>query len=665
MEDKEPFTAKEMIGVAGWAFRWAWKIDGPALVLMTLVTVGGAFLPALLADMTRHMVDLVIPALGRAGSADLAVPLILTVVFMAGAGVYRLLPDFFGQYIQVRFDKGSYRMMIDAMGKLPVRWFDQPEFATHLERYQSSVNITWIALAMVTLPGALAGLVAFLVLAGSVSWPVCVLAALLSLAWVVMAARLGQKEYRNWLDEGESKKHLAYWRQTLTCSWGAKDLRVLRAAPGFRELWHREAMAALERRRAFDIAASRSQDGLRLAGLVGQVLIMALALAELARGHLGVGDVMLFLSLTLSLPGVLGWLGINLVRPVFLLKANRDFKRFYDRDWEADIPGPAIRNDAEDPEVAGSAPGTPQEGGSVPEADARWPAGWHPVPGAPVFSLRNAGYAYQDGTWALRGINLDIGQGEILALVGYNGAGKSTLTRMLLGFYRPMEGEVLFMGRTYTPDTVEAVSHLTGASFQDFHRFELSIRENVAFGHLPSLQDDGVLLKALETGGGDTVLAKAEGNLERHVGRWFTDDGLEVSGGEWQRLTTSRAYVSDRPVFVMDEPASWLDPEAEIRQFRAIRENLGRRTAVLISHRIGFARLADRIAVLDKGRLAELGSHDALMALDGVYAGMFRAQAEWYRHEESVGSGGECPVQVPEAAEPEEPSAVPGGEDAE
>jgi len=604
----EAFRFAECRAVAVWALKAAWKISGPAMLACIALAAAGSVLPALLMQQSSRILDGLLASLGnKEALSQILGPLILASLCMLGAGVYYLLPELMDQYIQYRFNKGSYRMMIDALGDLPLRWFDDPEFLTDLERYQSSTNITWLALALVNAAGALGASISFLVLAGSISLPILGIILLLAALCVFGAVRLSVREYDHWYTEGDARKRLSWYRSTLTNSWAAKDLRVLMAAPGLVDRWRTEAREALKRQADHDRGMSKRWDRLRVLGFVVQAGISIAAVAFLALGQLSLGQLLLFLSLALSLPANLINLGQNLTRPVFLLRTNRYFKRFFDKDWKNLIPGPPILETAvDDPCHVSKDPAT-------------------------IFCLDNVSYEYTAGHYALKEINLKIKEGEILALVGHNGAGKSTLSKIILGFYRPTSGRVLYRGQAYTPELTARLSREIGASFQDFCRFEQSLRENVAFGDIRFLQDDPVLLKALEKGGAQGLLDRAGGDLETYVGRWYTDDGLALSGGEWQRLASSRAFVNQRQILVMDEPASMLDPEAELKQFAAIRENLGRRTALLISHRIGFARLADRIAVLDGGCLVELGSHDELMAKDGVYAKMFAAQAEWYK----------------------------------
>lgn len=245
--------------------------------------------------------------------------------------------------------------------------------------------------------------------------------------------------------------------------------------------------------------------------------------------------------------------------------------------------------------------------------------------------LRNVSFRYPDkDAWALRNVSLTIRPGEKIALVGANGAGKTTLIKLLTRLYDPTEGQILLDGVDLREYDLDDLRRAIGVIFQDFVRYHATAGDNIGFGHIERMQDDGRIVDAAQRGGADEVIAKLPEGYETMLGKWFTD-GQELSGGQWQKIALGRAFMRDGEVLVLDEPTSALDAEREYEIFQRFRELTAGRIAVLISHRFSTVRMADRIAVLEGGQLTELGSHRELLELDGTYAHLFNLQAEGYR----------------------------------
>ena len=255
--------------------------------------------------------------------------------------------------------------------------------------------------------------------------------------------------------------------------------------------------------------------------------------------------------------------------------------------------------------------------------------------------FEGVGFRYPDKEeWALRGIDLTIAKGESLALVGENGAGKTTLIKLLTGLYTPTEGRVLVGGKDVRDWDPEALRKRIGVVFQDFNQYQLRVRENVGFGSVDHLEDEPRIARAVERGGAEDVVGSLKDGLDAPLGRWFKD-GTELSGGQWQKVALARAFMrEDADILVLDEPTAALDAESEhlvFERFRALAAGRDRpaeqgpRTTIVISHRFPTVRMASRIVVLEKGRIVEEGSHEALVASGAKYARMFALQAEGYR----------------------------------
>jgi ATP-binding cassette subfamily B protein len=231
---------------------------------------------------------------------------------------------------------------------------------------------------------------------------------------------------------------------------------------------------------------------------------------------------------------------------------------------------------------------------------------------------------------SVSGLSLDIRAGELVALVGENGAGKSTLVKLLLRFYDPDHGSVTVSGVDLRQlDPSEWRNHI-GVLFQDYASYELSVRENVVMGRPSNNGSDERVMEALRTSRSEWLLKKMPNGLDSKVGRLF-EGGHDLSGGEWQRLALARLMYRDADIWILDEPTSSLDPEAEAAIFAELKENLRGRIGLVISHRFSTVRIADRIAVIADGHVTELGTHEELLAASGRYAQLFELQAAGYR----------------------------------
>ncbi len=261
------------------------------------------------------------------------------------------------------------------------------------------------------------------------------------------------------------------------------------------------------------------------------------------------------------------------------------------------------------------------------------PASPRPFP-APIregFAFEDVGFRYPGAErWAVRHLTFTLRAGEVLALVGENGAGKTTLVKLLARLYDPSEGRILLDGHDLRDYDLLALRRHIGVIFQDFVRYHLTAAENIAVGQIDAAADRARVVAAARRSGADEVIARLPGGYDQVIGKRFRT-GIELSGGEWQKIAIARAYMRDAQLLILDEPTAALDARSEFEVFQHFKEMSAGKTAVLISHRFSSVRMAERTVVLGEGLLEALGTHEELLTQGGRYAELFELQAAGYR----------------------------------
>lgn len=247
------------------------------------------------------------------------------------------------------------------------------------------------------------------------------------------------------------------------------------------------------------------------------------------------------------------------------------------------------------------------------------------------FEVRNVHFSYPGSdSEVLKGVSFHLKAGEKMAFVGQNGAGKTTLIKLFLRFYDPTEGQILLDGIDIREFDINEYRHRFGVIFQDFFRYEFTLRENIAVGNIDEVENDEKINYAASKSLAEQVISEMEDGLEQRLGRRFSK-GQELSGGQWQKVALARAYMKDADVMILDEPTSALDAQAEYDVFERFIALTKGKTSIIISHRFSTVRMADRILVLKDGQVLEIGTHEELMEAPKLYAELFKLQAAGYQ----------------------------------
>lgn len=591
--------------VVRWSLKTAWEMDKKTFSVWAVVTLLSSFIPALFLTMLQQIVD-GIQANVEAGLGVQSIVLLLVslVVVMLVRNVFYSIPNLMWTSLDTKYGVGMVRRLSEFLRKVPVHYFDDARTAKLMSVAQKeNKELGRFVDGFFCCIGSLITFASMGLVAWRTSpWLLAVTAVYLA-GSLPMSIYISKLNYKTWADMADNHRRAEYFYSRVFKEETAKEVRLLDMKDFFTDKWRADQkvvndMSILRGRRNTVCWNAQS-----MIVVVVKFLMLFVGVVLLGKGRMTVGGLTVFVSVFTQISNAAANFGENLME-LYENSCKLKFKMLL-FTWDLSKKRPV------DPNCKGPSKRKPGE---------------KPV----VFECQHVSFGYKEGQEVLHDLNLRIHKGETVALVGENGAGKSTLIKLLLGLYEPKSGELYFEGKNYRDiDTSKLVEHI-GVTFQDFVRFELMIRENVSFGDISKVADDQTVRQAIENGGASHIVKRMPKDIDTYLGRWYEKEGVRMSGGEWQRIAVSRSYINNKDILIMDEPAAALDPIAEMEQFDRIKHSLKERTSILISHRIGFARLADQILVLQEGRLAECGSHDELMAKKGIYYEMFSNQAGWY-----------------------------------
>ena len=521
----------------------------------------------------------------------------------AATGVQRAIGAYmgYGRNLFVRrVQLEAERRLLEQASKVDLGHFDNSDWHDRLARAKRDVSwrpgdLTWSVLG---LSGNIVTIVLMAGLLASLHWVLVFLALMAAILSLVLERRVTARLYEFFYKETPEEREREYLGDLLVQPRTTKEIRAYVLADYLLGR-HRDRSEELYRQREL-----MYRSGTRVSLLTGLVTGTALALAYLfvaiegVSGSIDPGGVVLVIGAFTSVSGTLG----NISSTFVAVDQHTTFLEDY---FSFLAVGPLIPV-AEQPR---DVPKSFAAGIEFDEVSFTYPGGTEP---------------------AVENLSLHVRGGELIALVGENGAGKSTLIKLLLRFYDPSHGSIRAGGADLRELDPESWRSRIGVLFQDYASYEFSVRENVQMGRPGAIADDGKVLTALEDARSDWLLKKMPKGLDAKVGRLF-EGGHDLSGGEWQRLALARIMYRDADIWILDEPTASLDPEAEAAIFTELKEMLRGRIGIVISHRFSTVRIADRIAVIEDGKVSELRTHYELLKARGRYAHLFELQAAGYR----------------------------------
>jgi ABC-type multidrug transport system fused ATPase/permease subunit len=581
----------------------AFGVNRPLVVAYLLLGGVEALLPVGMAWVGKQIVDAVVVLATSTGPRDPTSAIHWVVVEGALAVAMHGNAQAIGwlaEVLRLRMALHIELLVADKAQRLSVRHFEDPEFMNMLERARK--DATWRPIEMITHGVALVRhaitLAGFAFLLSGLSGLAVI--ALASAAFPFLAeAHYAAVDYERRSARTSDERKSGYYLQALTSDYLVKEIKLFGIAAFFRERYRAIAERFIAEDRGFTVRRGRAVTILGALSAIAFYGVLARIVILAAEAALSLGAMTMYLVVLRQAQGAF--------RSAMSALANVWSDSLYMGNLFAYL---AI----EDDDVAALAPA-----GALPGEK----------PKALPLRFENVSFAYPGSARpALDDVSLDVRAGEVVALVGPNGAGKTTLVKLLTALYRPTAGKVLLGDDDVGTLDPGEVRRRIGVVFQDFVHYHLTARENVGIGWVPAMDDPAAVTKAAADGGATEVVASLPKGMDTMLGRWF--GGEQLSIGQWQRVALARAFMRRSGVLVLDEPTASIDAEGEYEIFERLQRLAEGRTVLLITHRFSSVRMANRIVVLDKGKVAEIGTHDALIAKGGLYAKMFAMQAKGY-----------------------------------
>ena len=589
-------------------FKLIWRTHRGYTAAMVVLRIVRSVVPVSTFWVGKLILDAVIAAKAGSGSLgdvweylalELVIVLVGEILARASSLIESLLGDLFSNSMSVE--------LMEHAAKLDLAQFEDPQFYDHLERARRQ-TVGRIALLSLLLSMAQNGLT-LLTLAGALiaysPW------LLLLLAVAVVPGFLGETHFASlgysllfrWTPE---RRQLDYLRYVGASDKTAKEVQMFGLAPWLIERYRKLSDRFYEENRDLSIRRGVVSALLSIIGTVGYYAAYVVILIRAVNGDITIGT-LTFLAASFGR-------GRDVIQNILLSASNVYEQALYLRDLFVFLD---MRPTIESPPGAKPVPARIKSG----------------------FVFEDVGFRYPGSErWAVRNVSLSLEPGERVALVGENGAGKTTITKLLARLYDPTEGRITLDGVDLREYDLGSVRRAIGVIFQDFVRYDMRFDENIAVGEIDSVRSEleksngtpPSITEAAENSLAASLLPRFAKGYQQMLGRRF-DDGVDLSGGEWQKIALARAYIRNAQVLILDEPTAALDARAEYEVFLRFSELVAGRMAILISHRFSTVRMADRIIVLRHGKVEEQGSHDELVAKGGLYEELFTMQAAGYR----------------------------------
>lgn len=565
-----------------------------------LLIIASAF-PALQIWLQKNLVN----SIGNISLGNIAyMRSICLVITLYSINIISILSAQLQNYIFVRISETTNQIIkkniLQKAIDVSFEYYEQSEFYNRLMIANDSVarnSIEIVSFILIIIQQVISLFAVYGILA-AVHWSLPMALLISSLPGIILLFISKKRRFQMMIDSTAIGREMNYTNNIIIKREYAREIRIFKIGEYLIERW--EGLFNITKKMKLKQALYDFKGNFIGASIlqISAAIVALLLIFQINKGRLTIGDYVALLSAVATVQGIFGTIGMNMGNIVEISLYNNALFDFLNIQYNSNLKSNKV---------------------------------FFSKTSFDRIVINNISFLYPGSkSKVLDGVSLTINRGEKIAIVGENGAGKTTLVNCILGLYKVTEGDIFF-GETKISDIDEnSLRENISVVFQDFAQYYYNIRENVGFGKLSKMNEDDQIINMLDKVGLKAKVEELQLGLETPLGKEFCS-GEELSGGEWQRIAIARALIRNGEIVILDEPTASLDPMAELDIFNCFEELSMNKTSIVISHRLGPARFADRIIVLKDGKIIEEGNHECLMQLNGEYAHMYLSQSKWYQ----------------------------------
>lgn len=581
-------------------FKFIWDIDKLYLVLIFILSVIQGILPSVSIIATQNLINSIQIGASK-GNGYILTPFIVLIVVTIGTSLVSQIKGYFESLFQIKLSYKTSLVILEKAITFELKNFEDSKIYDMLRRAESETgNRPYRVFSQIL--NLIAQIITLLSMATLLivwKWWIVLVILIVPIISSIYSTKIGNLQYRIQRNRSQKERVSWYLRYVLTNDISFKEIKLYGISNYFLDKFKTLNKEFIAQDKSIMVKRIKVEFAFEVLEQVIGAFILFIIINAAYLGEILIGNTITYISCV-----------SNVQRNTYALLSN--LAGMYENNLYINQFFEFLNIPIESKRI--------ENGINIDEIKS--------------IKLRNVSYKYKNREeYAIKNINMNLKLGDKIALVGHNGSGKTTLVKLISGFYDDYEGEIFINGIDLSKINLETYRKKIGTVFQDYSKYELTLRENIGVGDIANIKRDDILLRALSNGDGAEILKSLKDGLESQLGVWF-DDGVQLSGGQWQKLALSRAFLRKADIYILDEPSSALDPVSEYNMLCKCYELMKNNIGIFITHRLfNIKRMATKIIVLNDGEIVEEGRHEELLDIDGYYAHLYNIQNE---EEESI-----------------------------